>query len=149
MGKLSVFWEKLKSLKHPEIILCALLLAVVLTVYFACVSCAGGKTGTTPTVVSPGGGTGTSNDYCHLMQSRVESVVSEIEGVGKASVVINWDKSAAGGSLQTQTQNPQATGALIVCEGGNSAKVKIDVMYAVSTLLNLSIDKIIVYPKSK
>ncbi len=60
--------------------------------------------------------------------------------------MINWDRSVSvtfGGS----NENPKATGVIVVCQGGNSTKVKLDVIYAVSTLLDLSIEKIIVYPK--
>ena len=49
----------------------------------------------------------------------------------------------------SQSENPKAVGVLVVCDGGGNTKVKLDVIYAVSTLLDLSIEKIMVYPKSK
>ena len=82
------------------------------------------------------------------MRARLEKVVSEISGVGNASIVINWDRSVVPTFGSGTAENPQATGAIIVCDGGNDPKVKVDVIFAVSTLLNLSIDKIMVYPKS-
>lgn len=145
MGKISGFLEKLKSIKHLQIIACFAVLAVVLIIYFSCASCSdGGSESTfgTDTDLS-------SSDYCTRMQAQVEKIVSKISGVGSAAVVINWDKSYSqtnfGGGA---TENPKAVGALIVCDGGNSTKVKLDVIYAVSTLLDLSIEKIMVYPKS-
>lgn len=145
MGKLADIISRLKNVKHIQIIACGAALAVVLTVYFSCVSCSNESK-------SVGGvytDVGVSSDYCSTMRGQVEKIVSEISGVGSASVVINWDRTVSstgfgGGS----TENPQAVSALIVCDGGNSTKVKLDVIYAVSTLLDLSIEKIMVYPKS-
>lgn len=138
MGKISDLFDRLKSVKHIELMFGGLVLAVVLIIYFSCVSCSN------DTVAS----TDVSNaDYCTAMQVRIEKAVSEISGVGNASVVVNWDKSVGSSIMSSVTENPKATGALIVCDGGDNAKVKIDVIFAVSTLLDLPIDKIVVYPK--
>lgn len=139
MDKLKDFFSKLKKVRHIEVIAGGALLAVVLVVYFSCLSCSGNQSKVTTAY--------TDADYCTSMQIQLEKIVSEISGVGEASVVVNWDKSPTAFSSGA-TENPQAVGALIVCDGGDSTKVKLDVIYAVSTLLNLSIDKIIVYPKS-
>ncbi len=138
MDKLSAVIERLKKTKHIELIVGAIAIVLVLSIYFACASCS--KSPSAPSTAE------TDLDYCTAMQNRLERVVSEISGVGNASIVINWDKTvstAFGGGAE----NPKATGALIVCEGGNDTKVKLDVMYAVSTLLGLSIENITVYPK--
>lgn len=145
MGKLSGFIAKLKNIKHIEIVACGVVLAVVLAAYFSFVSCSGGDGDATVSGVQDISKT----DYCTTMQVQVEKIVSEISGVGSASVVINWDRSASATFAGSTTENPKAVGALIVCDGGNKTKVKLDVMYAVSTLLDLSIEKIMVYPKSK
>lgn len=139
MGKASEFFSKLKSVRHIELISIGLVVVIALTVYFTCASCGEEKT----VAAVP-----TNADYCTAMQIRLENVVSQIDGVGSASIVINWDKSVPSSFASSQSENPKATGAVIVCEGGNSTKVKLDVTYAVSTLLGLSIENIIVYKKS-
>ena len=140
MGKISGLVEKLKNFKHIQIIACAVVLITVLSVYFACASCS-------DTTTTFAGADTASADYCTSMRAQVEKIVSQISGVGSASVVINWDRTAQN-TFSGGTENPKAVGALIVCDGGNSTKVKLDVIYAVSTLLDLSIEKIMVYPKS-
>lgn len=142
MDRLS-FIERLKNFKHKEVLLGGIALAVVLTVYFIGVSCASPSSKSKDTALDLSG-----TDYCTAMRISVERAVSEISGVGSASVVINWDKSVSSGAFGASNENPKATGALIVCDGGDSTKVKLDVMFAVSTLLDLSIEKIIVYPKN-
>ena len=138
MGKIKDLFDRLKSVKHIELMLGGLVLAVVLIIYFSCVSCSGDTSASTDV---------SNADYCTAMQVRIEKAVSEISGVGNASVVVNWDKSVTSSIMNSVTDNPKATGALIVCDGGNNAKVKVDVIFAVSTLLDLPIDKIVVYPK--
>lgn len=142
MDKLSGFIAKLKNIKHVQIIACCAVLTVVLIIYFSCVSCSGSSEQTSATVDL------TNTDYCTAMQIQVEKAISQISGVGSAAVVINWDRSVTSSFGSGSSENPQAVGALIVCDGGGNTKVKLDVIYAVSTLLNLSIENIIVYPKS-
>ncbi|MCM1367436.1 MAG: hypothetical protein NC184_01300 [Roseburia sp.] len=140
MDKLKGILCKLKKVGHIELVAVGALLAVALIVYFSCLSCSEEKNEVSVSAYS-------DTDYCTAMQTRIEKIVSEISGVGDASVVVNWDRSTSSFSASA-TENPKAVGALIVCDGGNSTKVKLDVTYAVSTLLDLSIDRIIVYPKS-
>ena len=141
MDKIAEFFKRLKNVRHIEILAGGAVLAIVLAVYFSCVSCQTGKSKQTSVDLS-------GMDYCTAMQTQLEKIVSEISGVGDASVVINWDKSVSASIMGAATENPKATGAIIVCAGGNDAKVKVDVIFAVATLLDLSIDKIMVYPKS-
>ncbi|MDE7463711.1 MAG: hypothetical protein K2M48_01665 [Clostridiales bacterium] len=142
MGKASDFLTKLKKIKHIGLIAGAVVIVIVLVSYFSLASCS-----------SDSASLGTSADlgdldYCTAMQVRLERIVSEIDGVGDASVIINWDKSVSTSLTSSGSENPRATGVIVVCKGGNSTKVKLDVIYAVSTLLDLSIEKIMVYPKS-
>lgn len=140
MGKFAELGEKLKSIKHIRIILAVAVFAVVIAVYFSCLSCSTMKTDTESDL--------TSADYATAMQVRLERIISQIAGVGNASVIINWDKSITTSYGSSLTENPKATGVIVVCDGGADTKVKIDVIFAVSTLLDLSIEKIVVYPKS-
>ena len=141
MVKLSAIFAKLKGVKNIQLIAGCAAVILVLTVYFAFASCGGdtAATGADDADLSDA-------DYCTAMQVRIENTVSQIAGVGSCSVVINWDKPASPshGFSSAPSENPKPLGALIVCDGGGSTKVKLDVMFAVSTLLDLSIEKIIV-----
>ncbi|MCH5160504.1 MAG: hypothetical protein J1G04_00585 [Clostridiales bacterium] len=140
MGKISDIIGRIKKVKHIEIIAIAAVAAVVLAVYFCCVSCQNNDSPQAYAIPDDA-------DYCTSIQLQLENAISKISGVGDAYVVINWDKSVAT-SFSGGVENPKATGAIVVCDGGNSTKVKLDVIYAVSTLLDLHPEKIIVYPKS-
>lgn len=140
MGKIG-WLERLKGVKHIQIIACVAAIVIALAVYFGCVSCEGKSNGAAAVDEHF-----YSSDYCTAMRAQVEHIVSEISGVGSASVVINWDKSS--GTALGGSENPHALSALVVCDGGGSTKVKLDVTYAVATLLDLNVEKIMVYPKS-
>ena len=90
------------------------MLLTVLIVYFSCASCSEKSVentfGSNVEIAS--------TDYCTSMRAQVEHIVSEINGVGSATVVINWDRSSSQTSFgNTSTENPKAVGSLIVCEG--------------------------------
>lgn len=66
----------------------------------------------------------------------------ETEG---ATVVMQSDSSTSEPFI-TKTYKPQITGVLIVAEGAKSSKITYDIQKAVSSLYNLSLDKVNVYP---
>ncbi len=155
------FIEKLKGLKHKEIILAVVAVAVMLIIYFSSFSSPQTqKTGTT-----------NIDDYCSEMQNRIENAISKMDGVGKSEVVINWSSGveivtaqnttvngnstssqvvqSSGGPVVLKEIYPRAIGVLIICEGGNNAKTKIDIIMAISTLMDITTDKVLVFGMSK
>lgn len=135
-------FEKLKEIKHKEIVIAVIAVIVMLIIYFS--SFGEKKVQAT-----------NQDDYCVMMQSRIRSVISKIDGVGESDVIISWE-----GGVETLSQNsasgnskkeiyPRAIGVIIVCEGGSNARVKIDVIMAVSTLMDISTEKVLVYESKK
>lgn len=61
------------------------------------------------------------------------------------TVVMQSDSSTSEPFI-TKTYKPQITGVLIVAEGAKSSKITYDIQKAVSSLYNLSLDKVNVYP---
>lgn len=136
--------NKLKNVKHKEIIIAVVAVIIMLIIYF---SSFGSSTKKQQIAAD--------TDYCSMMQTRLKDLISEIDGVGRADVIISWT-----GGVETLTQNsangnskkeiyPRAIGVIIVCEGGSNAKVKIDIIMAVSTLMDISAEKVLVYEKKK
>ena len=154
------FFSKLKSLKNKEIIIAIIAVVILLVIYFSSFS------STKESKVIE-----TSTDYCATKQQQIEQAVSQMEGVGKTRVVINWSSGVEiitavnttinGNSTTTQIVHssgepivikeiyPQAVGVLIVCEGGSNAKVKVDIIMAISTLMGISTDKVLVFEMKK
>lgn len=60
--------------------------------------------------------------------------------------VVMKSNSSTSEPFITKTYKPQITGVLIVAEGAKSSKITYDIQKAVSSLYNLSLDKVNVYP---
>lgn len=65
------------------------------------------------------------------VQSEVEAALAALDGAGRLRLVL---------SMEPETQ--RCTGALVVCEGGGSAAVRLELTRALSALTGLSSEKI-------
>lgn len=162
-SKIKKLIASLKAKKHLEIIIAVIAVAVMLILYFSTkFTSASAKTNTEPVSVS---------DYCERTQSELTAALSAMKGVGKTKVVINWESgveqviayatSTSGDNITTtptiiQSQgssspivlkelHPKALGVIIICEGGDNVAVKLDVINAVSALLDIAQNKVNVY----
>lgn len=142
MSKLKELMQKLKSYKHIELVVAVVAVVVILFVYF--VSLGSGETTATKTPTS----------YGEMIEQKLRSVLSDIDGAGDAEVIITWDKymELSDSSFISSADSkdvPTAIGVIVVCEGGDNAKTIVSVKAAVSALLNLTTDNIYVFRKSK
>ena len=123
MSKFSSLWKKLKSIKNIEVILAVLLGLVVLLVYF---SSMGAKSGVANNITY-------SNSYVQEIETKLENLISSIEGAGRVEVMIMCE----GEDEINKTEYPKVVSAVIVSSGADSTKVKLDIIRAVETLLGL------------
>lgn len=113
-----------------------------------------------------------NTDYCAELTKQLESIVSEIEGAGRVRIMI----TVSGTSIkeyQTDTEksseqeknktviigskealvkeilNPEIEGVLVVCDGGGNIRVREKVINAVSTVLNISSNRVYVTNRIK
>lgn len=161
--KESIF-SKIKKVKHIEIIIAVIAVAVMLIIYFAGFGGSGGKTNESAAEVE------FYSDYCQRMQAELTELVAKMEGAGESKVLINWESSVE--LILAETQNnssnsssnspviitnsgssqpvvtkeiyPKALGAVVVCQGGADAKLKVNIIMSVSVLLELEPEKILV-----
>ena len=75
-------------------------------------------------------------------ESRLAAVLSAMEGVGRAEVVIRWDETSA---TMTQAGSKTALGAVVVAQGAEDIGVKLKLIRAVTTLLQLQPDAMEVF----
>ena len=101
-------------------------------------------------------------------EKKMEQALSQIKGVGNVRVILSLDSGSrrilaqdqerdgeGGGASSTvtlgrgsgeqsvvplQTMAPDFRGALVVCEGGNNASVRLELAQAVSSLTGLGVD---------
>ena len=161
-SKIKKFIASVKAKKHLEIIIAVIAVVIMLVLYFSTKT---GKPDKTETADSY------SYDYCEKTRADLESALSLMKGVGKVKVVISWESGVekviayatgnSGSNITTtptiiQAQGvsspvvlkelyPKALGVIIICQGGNNIAVKLDIINAVSALLNISQNKVYVY----
>lgn len=167
-SKLKSIFEKIKSVKHIEIIIAVIAVAVMIVIYFSSLSFSSTKNdkNSSSNVYT--------NDYCEQMKREITAAVADMCGASP-TVVINWDggvesllayvtstsASSSSSSPQIITSQgtsspivlkeiyPKALGVVVICQGGDNVKTKLDIISAISVLLNISPEKVSVFPSKK
>ena len=177
---------KLKGIKHLNIILLTLLVALILIIWFADF---GTNTNEKQTSTSTSG-TNTLSDYTTLLETKLSKTLSQIEGAGNVDVMITLDgasqlilaydtesrtnstdnTTASGTSTKSNntttnstpiiiTKNgqseplvlseimPNINGVVVVCEGANNIRVKLNILQAVQALLGVNSGQIEIFVK--
>lgn len=149
--------QKLKSVKHIEIIVAVVAIAVMLFIYFYSPSKNGSEK------------SGRNNDYCYDVTLKLQDAVQMLTG-GECKVVVSWESSAesliarnvtkngssetsqavldSGGAAVIKEVYPKAVGVVVVCKKLNS-KTKAEVTIAVSRLMDIQSDRVVVLGSNK
>ena len=72
------------------------------------------------------------------LQTRLEEILSQIQGAGRVRVLLTQREG------ERQVNPPTYLGAVIVCQGADSASVRLAIVSAVCSVTGLSTDKITV-----
>jgi len=169
-------FKRLKSVKHIEIIIAAIAVGIMLIIYFTSFGGSGGRlsfgSGSDRTNTDD---LTFYSDYTRRMQAEIIDLVSRMEGAGQARVVINWESSVelilaktinegpnstnsspviinVGGSsrpIVIQEIYPRALGVVVVVEGGENARLRVNIIMSLSVLLNLEPEFILVFPMNR
>lgn len=139
-GKIKKTFDKIKSIKHIEIIIAVIAIVVMLIIYFAsATSCSD----------SQKSGIQTNDgeyDYCTRVVNELESKLSLIEGVGEVSVLVNWSEIPTSAGEDTVYTKPE--GVIIICDGGSNISVKLKLISSVASYFGISENKINVLTKN-
>ncbi|MCD8005656.1 MAG: hypothetical protein LUF29_01570 [Oscillospiraceae bacterium] len=108
-----------------------------------------------------------SSEYAQELKLQLEEIISKIDGVGDVTVMLTIESSASyvyttdieKDELETKSEtviignkealierieNPQVSGVLVVCTGGDRAVIQEQVIKAVSTVLDIPSNKVYV-----
>lgn len=162
--KLMIFLEKIKNNKKLQILLISLLIIVILLVYMTySFKESDDKTEENLQITAS-----TTEEYVTELEGKLSSVLSKIEGVGKVSVAITVSSgfvyeyayeetnkeslsSRSNSSSLVLIDNkpvivsmsyPVVSGVLIVAEGGDNLKVKLDILSSIQTLIDVANENI-------
>lgn len=90
-----------------------------------------------------------TEEYCAQLEENLLSIVTQIEGVGNAQILLTMDNNGENVYLnnsdtKTQSITPVVRGVVIVCDGGDDPIVINRVMSAVTKSLDISSNKVCV-----
>lgn len=100
-------FQKLKNIKHIEIIIAIIFAVIILLIYLSSTNL-----------------TSTSKSSSTNLESRLETILSDIDGAGNVSVLIN-------------DSNDQIDGVIVVASGADNVFVKMNILKAVETVLKI------------
>jgi hypothetical protein len=104
--KLSI-WQKLKNIKHIEIVIAVIFAIVIFLIYLS----------------SLGSTSSFKNTQATDFETRLSSILQDIDGAGNVSVFVNTG------------QDNKIVGIIVVASGANQVRVKLDIMRAIQTVL--------------
>jgi stage III sporulation protein AG len=158
--KIKENYLKLKSIKNFEIIVALIIIAITLLIYF---SVNENKKISSNSVKSE------ATESNETLERKLSDILSEIKGVGEVSVLITYnslnieEKSIEASStndntsslnqiLSNQTNSKtnadnEVLGVIVVAEGGGDVRVKMNILSAVSTALDINPNSIQIFTR--
>jgi len=156
--KLIYLFEKIKLNKKLQIILFLFILLFILAIYFTINSTKNNKTETE----------NLSDDYASYLEYKLENSLSSIKDIGNVNVTITLEsgieyvyaeecesKTTSSGTTTSTSLilvsgepilikeiYPKINGIVVVASGANNINVKLDILKAIQTVLDVSNDKI-------
>lgn len=177
MEKFKEIWKKIKSIKNYEIILCAIIIAVVLLIYFSVSE----SRDSIKEKSEASNETSASVMLTEGLEERLSNILEQIDGVGEVSVLITYastevpviadtvnshstttsgDKSQTTTTTNTSTplisnqdviviqeKMPEILGVIVVASGAEEVKIKLKILTAVSTALGINGNSIQIYTR--
>ena len=158
--KIKESYLKLKSIKNFEIIVALIIIAITLLIYF---SVNENKKISSNSVKSE------ATDSNETLERKLSDILSEIKGVGEVSVLITYNSlnieeksietsstndntSSLNQILSNQTNSKtnadnEVLGVIVVAEGGGDVRVKMNILSAVSTALDINPNSIQIFTR--
>lgn len=125
--------QKLKSVKHIEIWIAILITVLAIGLYF----CMSAKERTPKNNFL-------SNSSSE--ESNLETIISQIKGVGKVKVLITSSSSKGLTQKSDVSQMPsEIIGVIVVAEGVNDVDIKVKILKAIQTATGVTVDKITIF----
>ena len=170
MSKIKMLWEKLKKVKHFYIYVTIAIALVLCGIYF--VSFKKGKTSKNSDVSTQEASS--TMEYVTALENKLASVLSNISGVSKVSVIITLEegfsykyatdtetKTIVSGGTETTVVTetvimvsnqpvvekeiyPNIKGVVVVAKGAENVSVKMNIVSAVETVLKVEPNRITV-----
>ncbi|MDD4839806.1 MAG: hypothetical protein PHE93_03950 [Clostridia bacterium] len=125
--------KKLKKVKNIEFIACVFILAIALLLYSVVSNANSNISDTTAST--------TSSESATDIESRLASILSQIDGAGNVSVMVTYCDEVLGGDSK------KISGVIVVASGADDIGVRLELMQAVETALSIDAKLVDVFTK--
>ena len=132
--------EKLKNIKHIEVYITIIFAIVLILIFFS--STGSNKANSRKSTVITQETTITS--YVSNMENKLEDILSQVQGASNVNVMITLDMSGSmvkDNIIQTG-DFPKIKGVIVVAKGVNNTAVKMNILKAVQTVIDISSGRI-------
>ena len=132
--KSNKFLDKLKNVKHIEVYIAIIFIVVLLLIYLS---------NTQPKTSTKNAQTGQNlsvTQYVNNLETNLEEILTNIEGVTNVKVMISLDMSKAEvvDSKINLTSFPNIKGVIITAKGVNNTTTKMKVLHAVQAVIEVT-----------
>lgn len=89
------------------------------------------------------------SEYKEELEKRLEKLCSEVDGVGRCSVMVTFSRGEENtykGSQLTESKPPRVLGVTVVCDGGESAAVRARLSQMLCALFDIGANRVAVLP---
>ena len=127
------FLERLKNIKHIEIYVAIIFIVVIFLIYLSSMN------NTNDNIKLNGANDLSITTYIDNLESNLENSLSNISGVSNVKVMITLDISSieVKDSQINMSKFPKIKGVLITANGVNNTSVKMKVLHAVETVIDV------------
>lgn len=87
----------------------------------------------------------TLEEYKTRLEGEIESLCSDVSGVGKCRVFITFERGAQNsykGSTVTETKPPRVLGVTVICRGGDSDSVKRELSDMICAIFDIGYNRV-------
>lgn len=95
--------------------------------------------------VSADGGTETLEEYKIRLEGEIESLCSDVAGVGKCRVFITFERGAQNsykGGTVIETKPPKVLGVTVICKGGESDSVRQELSDMICAIFDIGYNRV-------
>jgi stage III sporulation protein AG len=134
-------WAKIRTIKNIEIIIGIVIICMVVLIYSSVTSKA----------VSSSEKTGISAETASEatdIEKRLSAILSQIEGAGEVRVMVTYETDSVASASSQAEEDATIKGVVIVADGADDIKVRMNLIRAARTLLNVEADAIEVFDRN-
>ena len=135
--------EKLKNIKHIEIYITIIFAIVLILIFFSSTGSKKTTTSYSKSYTSSEKQT-TISSYITDMETKLEQILSQVEGASNVNVMVTLDMSSATvkDNIVETSSFPKIKGVVIVAKGVENTAVKMNILKAVQAVIDISSGRI-------